>query len=188
MKYKILGEQQEFQQNQFRLVPIRMQDRWDIMKWRNEQIYHLRQSKPLTPEDQDRYFNDVVSKLFEQEQPVQLLFSFLEGDTFIGYGGLVHINWIDRNAEISFIMNTELEGVYFEKYWVEYLSMIEQVAFDSLRLHKIYTYAFDLRPNLYPALEIAGFSLEARLKEHCYFNREYKDVLIHSKISTSKNS
>ena len=31
----------------FSIVPIRMEDRYDIMKWRNEQIYHLRQNKPL---------------------------------------------------------------------------------------------------------------------------------------------
>ena len=72
-------------------------------------MYHLRQDKPLTEEDQEAYFLNVVAKLFEQERPNQLLFSFLDGDKCIGYGGLVHINWIDKNAEISFIMNTSLE-------------------------------------------------------------------------------
>ena len=76
------------------------------MRWRNEQMYHLRQSKPLTEADQDRYFDEVVSQLFDQEQPEQILFSFLEGEKCIGYGGLVHINWGDRNAEVSFIMDT----------------------------------------------------------------------------------
>ena len=39
---------------QYKIVPIRYEDRFDIMKWRNEQMYHLRQSKPLTEEDQER--------------------------------------------------------------------------------------------------------------------------------------
>ncbi len=188
MKYKSLGEQQEFQHNQFRLVPIRIQDRWDIMKWRNEQIYHLRQNKPLTPEDQDYYFNHIVSKLFDQEQPGQLLFSFLEGEICIGYGGLVHINWIDRNAEISFIMNTELESVHFEKYWVEYLSMIEQVAFDVLGFHKIYTYAFDLRPHLYKIFENSAYILDARLAKHCFFDNKFIDVVIHCKFNKDERN
>jgi cytochrome b involved in lipid metabolism len=34
------------------------------MKWRNEQMYHLRQSKALTPQEQDYYFENVISKLF----------------------------------------------------------------------------------------------------------------------------
>jgi len=114
IKYKCLN-QNEFNFNEYKIVPIRFEDRLDIMKWRNEQIYHLRQVKPLTIDDQNNYFNNVISKLFEQEKPNQLLFSFLKNDVCIGYGGLVHINWIDKNAEISFIMNTELEEDYFEK-------------------------------------------------------------------------
>jgi len=185
-KYSVLGSEQEFSHQKFRLLPIRFEDRWDIMKWRNEQIYHLRQNKPLTEEDQNRYFEQVVSKLFDQEQPNQLLFSLLEDQTCIGYGGLVHINWVDRNAEISFIMNTSLEEQNFEAIWVDYLFLIEQVAFRTLNLHKIYTYAFDLRPRLYAALETAGFQEDARLKEHCLFENRYIDVLIHSKWNGSK--
>ena len=50
----------------------------------------------------------------------------------LGYGGLVHINWIDKNAEISFIMNTSLEKEHFNFHWKMYLSLVEQVAFDEL--------------------------------------------------------
>ena len=172
-----------FSNGRYSLVPIRYQDRMDIMQWRNEQIYHLRQSKPLTETDQNNYFNNVVAKLFEQQQPNQILFSYLENGKCIGYGGLVHINWIDKNAEISFIIDTDLEKEFFHKHWEIYLDLLEQAAFAELALHKIYTYAFDLRPHLYEAIENKGYQKEAILKEHCYFNGEFKDVVIHSKIN-----
>jgi len=184
MQYKALPIN-HFQHENFDLIPIRMEDQWDIMQWRNEQIYHLRQSKPLTAEDQDFYFKEVVAKLFDQDQPKQILFSFLENGICIGYGGLVHINWIDQHAEISFVMNTALEKNRFQEIWVAYLGLIEQVAFQELKLHKIFTYAFDIRQHLYPALLTAGFYEEARLKEHCFFQGAYKDVLIHSKSKSS---
>jgi RimJ/RimL family protein N-acetyltransferase len=170
-----------FELENYKLVPIRYLDRYDIMKWRNEQIYHLRQAKPLSKEDQDIYFEDIVAKLFDQPQPKQILFSYLDGDICIGYGGLVHINWIDKNAEISFVMNTDLENEYFQKHWQSYLTLIEKVA-DELKMHKIYTYAFDLRPHLYKALETCGFNKEAILKEHCLFESKFFDVVIHSKL------
>jgi RimJ/RimL family protein N-acetyltransferase len=56
------------------------------------------------------------------------------------------------------------------------------VAFEELQLHNIFTYAFDLRPRLYLALAQSDFQEEARLKEHCYFDGKYLDVVIHSKI------
>lgn len=181
--YKVLNEQ-IFKSGDFSLVPIRFEDRYDIMQWRNEQIYHLRQSKPLTKEDQDAYFENVVTKLFDQTQPNQILFSFLENDECIGYGGLVHINWNDKNAEVSFIMNTSLEHTYFQKLWNLYLQLLGKVAFEDLMLRKTYVYAFDLRPHLYDALENAGYFFDARLKEHCFYNGEFKDVVIYSLLNT----
>jgi RimJ/RimL family protein N-acetyltransferase len=181
-EYKCLNKQC-FTSGRYSLVPIRYEDRYDIMKWRNEQIYHLRQSKPLTEEDQDNYFENVVSKLFEQEQPNQILFSFLEDNVCIGYGGLVHINWEDKNAEVSFVMNTQLEEKRFNELWIEYLFILKKVSFNTLSLQKIYTYAFDLRPKLYRSLKISGFKKEGRLKNHIYYNQKYIDVLIHSLVN-----
>lgn len=180
--YKVLNKQ-NFSLGNYAIVPIRYEDRLDIMKWRNDQIYHLRQDKPLTVENQENYFNHIIASLFDQEKPSQILFSFLENGKCIGYGGLVHINWIDKNAEISFIMNTELERAHFKSNWNIYLSLIEQVAFEALSMHKIFTYAFDLRPRLYEVLLDSGFIEECRLKEHCIFNDKYLDVVIHSKIN-----
>ena len=179
--YKVLNNQIVSREN-FSLVPLRFEDKNIIMNWRNEQLYHLRQNKPLTKEDQDKYFNDVITKIFDEIKPNQILFSFLDDNNCIGYGGLVHINWIDKNAEISFIMDTELEKKDFRKYWTIFLTLLEEVAFGDLQLHKIYTYAFDLRPLLYTALEVSGFNEEARLKEHCYFEDRFIDVVIHSKF------
>lgn len=173
-------QHQEQHLGDYSIVPLRYEDRFSIMKWRNEQIYHLRQARPLTEDDQQRYFDNVVSKLYDNPKPDQILFSYLEKGVCIGYGGLVHINWIDRNGEISFIMDTKLEAEHFAEHWSNYLTMLKAVAFDDLDLHKIYTYAFDLRPHLYTMLEANGYKREATLKEHCLFNGEYKDVMLHS--------
>lgn len=181
-KYKVLT-QQSYKNGEFEIVPIRHEDRFEILKWRNEQIYHLRQNEPLTVEKQDTYFNTTITSIFNEEEPNQILFSFLEGDECIGYGGLVHINWIDKNAEVSFVMNTELEKEGFSKNWSEYLYLIEKVAFNDLIFRKLYVYAFDLRPHLYSALEGNSYFLDARLKEHCFFNDEFKDVVIYSKLN-----
>ena len=181
-EYKCLSKQ-SYSSNEYQIVPIRDEDKYDIMQWRNDQIYHLRQSQPLTKESQDKYFNNVIQKLFEKEYPDQLLFSYLENGICIGYGGLVHINWIDKNAEISFIINTDLEQKFFHKHWAIFLSLVEELSFMSLSLHKIFVFAFDLRVKLYEVLEMSSYINEARLKEHTYFNENFIDVLIYSKLN-----
>jgi RimJ/RimL family protein N-acetyltransferase len=180
--YLVLNNQ-VFNDELIKLVPIRDMDQLDIMKWRNEQIYHLRQNKPLTEQEQKNYFSNVIANLFNQDKPQQILFSYLDGDKCIGYGGLVHINWVDLHAEISFIMNTELEQDYFSFHWSKYLKLIEKVAFQELKLHKIYTYAFDLRRKLFDVLVVNKFLEEARLKDHAKFEDIFVDVIIHSKFN-----
>lgn len=180
--YKIL-KNQKFSFGQYSIIPLRYQDRMKILKWRNEQQYHLRQNKPLTKKDQNQYFNTVVNKLYEDERPNQLLFSFMKNEICIGYGGLVHINWNDKNAEISFIMKTELEKDYFSSNWTLFLKLIEKVAFEELRFHKVFTFAFDLRPHLYQTLENAGYVREASLKSHYFNGGKFFNVVIHSKFN-----
>ena len=64
-----------------------------------------------------------------------------------------------------------------------FLSLIEQVAFKDLNFHKIYTYAFDLRPKLYDVLIDCDYLEETRLKDQCFFDDKFIDVLIHSKTN-----
>lgn len=182
--YKALNKQ-TYSFNNHSIVPIRLEDRFDIMEWRNEQMYHLRQEEPLTTENQDYYFKNIISNLFNQEQPKQLLFSYLLHGKCIGYGGLVHIDWEGKKAEISFIMKTELEKNHFDTNWTIYLGLIEQIAFKELKLNTIFTYAYDLRPHLYPTLEKNGFKLTSKLKNHITIDGIKKDVLIHEKQNSN---
>ena len=64
--YKCLTKN-EYSDGVLKIVPIRYEDRLDIMKWRNEQMYHLRQDKPLTKKSQEDYFNLTVASLFNHE-------------------------------------------------------------------------------------------------------------------------
>ena len=45
-------KKQIYTHNGYEIIPIRDIDKYDIMKWRNEQIYHLRQENLLTKLDQ----------------------------------------------------------------------------------------------------------------------------------------
>ena len=87
------------------------------------------------------------------------------------------------NAEIVIIMKTKLEKEHFAMHWKMFLKLIEQFAFKELNFYKIFTFALDLRPNLYKPLEDSDYVKEETKKNHCYFNGVYKDIIIHSKFN-----
>lgn len=181
--------QQIFSQAPYTLLPLRHHDQHLIRQWRNEQIDILRQSQPLSAAQQSHYYDTVVASLFDQAQPAQLLFAFLHHDELIGYGGLVHIAWADRNAEISFLLATERNHNHtlFAHEWRVYVQLLQQVAFDDLGLHKIYTYAYDIRPHLTNLLPQMGFVQEARLHQHVYIHQQWTDVLIHGLLGGERS-
>ena len=78
LTYKCLEDSRFERDSGYAIVPIRAEDKYLIMQWRNEQLYHLRQAAPLSQADQDLYFYTVVAQLFEQAHPNQLLFSYLD--------------------------------------------------------------------------------------------------------------
>lgn len=181
--YKCLSKAEFFHEN-YKVVPIRDEDKYLIMDWRNEQIVNLRQKLPLTKEQQDLYFATVVADLFTQEQPEQLLFSFLKDEIFIGYGGLVHIDWENKNSEISFLIKTD-QSVN-EKIWADYFSVyieiIKSIAKYELNLKKIYTYTYNIESYSfkYKTLSKINFKEEAYLEQHVVIDDCFHDVLIHS--------
>jgi RimJ/RimL family protein N-acetyltransferase len=177
----IILDKKKYTEEGYSLVPIRWEDRYKIMQWRNDQMYHLRQQTILTKLDQDKYFNDVISFLFDQESPKQLLFSFLKDGECIGYGGLVHLDWDKKTAEISFLINTSLEKTYFKKLWSLFLIMIEKIAFKDLGFLKIYTFSYDLRPQLYELLAAQEYLEVKRLVKEKLVDNQWVDGLFHFK-------
>ncbi|MCI1185922.1 ATP-grasp domain-containing protein [Hymenobacter sp. DH14] len=179
--YRIL-RLNDYRHGRYRLLPIRPDDREDIRQWRNAQLDVLRQSAPLTAEAQDRYFHDVVAPLFEAEQPGQLLFSLLLDEELIGYGGLVHIDWLAGRAEISFLLETGRNAHIptFQADFAAYLHLLRQVAFEDLNLQKINTEAYDVRPYLTEVLAAEGFAEEARLPRHVQVAGQLVDTVFHS--------
>ncbi len=173
--------QKEFSYGYYTLTPIRDEDKYAIMQWRNAQIEVLRQAEPLTERMQEHYFATVVNNLFEQEKPTQLLFSFLENNQLIGYGGLVHINWENKTAEISYLTPLERANneTTFIHDWFNYLKILKRIADVELHFNSIFTYAYDLRPQLYTALLKSGFAEKERIKNATIIAEKKVDVLIH---------
>ena len=172
----------EFYLGEFKIIPIRFEDRIDIMDWRNEQMYHLRQKERLTVDEQLNYFKNTVSSLFIKEQPNQILFSFLKNNVLIGYGGLVQINWTDYNLEMSFLVNTKTlnDRKAYDECFNAYISLIKDVSFNVLKFNKLYTETYDLREDHIRILEENKFILEGRLREHISIDGTYYDSLYHS--------
>ncbi len=78
-----------------------------------------------------------------------------------------------------------MEEIEFDKHYTNYLKFIEVLAFEILNLHKVYSFAFDLRPHLYSVFEKNGYNFDAKLTNHIFFNGKYIDVIIHCRLKNN---
>lgn len=166
----------------FQLIPLRFEDIFLIKDWRNSQIDVLRQSKRLSDDDQLKYYNEVALPSFSQSEPAQLLYSFLENNICIGYGGLVHISWINKHAEVSFLLNPIFtrDPLEYENYFRVYLNILKEFARKNLGFHKLTTEVYDIRPHHLSVLEKNGFIFQGRLKDHVIINNRFVDSVLHA--------
>lgn len=165
------------------ITPIRFADRIPIRKWRNEQTFHLRQQGLISEEHQDKYFKQVVFPLFQEEHPSQLLFSIYLNGSLVGYGGLVHFNWVDKYTELSFLTNTEiLENDHneYKRIFSVFISTMKNVVFEHLKLNRIFTETYSLRTEHIKILESNGFLYEGTHRKKILINGKYYDSLFHS--------
>lgn len=187
-QYKILKKQNFIFKN-YKLIPLREEDIQSIKNWRNEQIDILRQEKPITREQQIDYYNQVIKKSFSDKKPILMLFSFLHNDSCIGYGGLTNIDWATKNAELSFLVDTNRtsDSNTYENDLASFLHLIFELAFDELNFARIFTETYDIRPVHISILEKNGFRLEKRLKQQKRIHETLVDILIHSCVKNVKS-
>jgi len=182
-------KKQIFTIDNYLLIPIREIDIQNIRKWRNDQLDVLRQENPITKNEQIQYYNNVIKKSFSEKMPDMILFSFMLDNLCVGYGGLVHINWDSKIAEVSFIVDTirsKNENIY-EKDFSIFLKLIKMVSFHELNFKKIFTETYDIRKKHIEILENSGFNLEYKSLKQKKIHNKLVDVLIHSCILDSSH-
>lgn len=152
-----------------------------IRQWRNAQMDVLRQAEPISVEAQRAYFARAVWPAMEEAEPANLLLAFSEGEQLIGYGGLVHVSWPHRRAEVSFLLRPDLaanEGSYCSLFGA-YLGLIKRLAFEGLGMNRLWTETYAFRDAHIATLEAAGFRPEGRMREHVVIDGRSTDSLIH---------
>lgn len=152
-----------------------------IRRWRNSQMDVLRQSAPISPEGQVRYYEQHIWPTMGLPQPQNILVSYLEDGRHIGYGGLVHIDWVGRSAEVSFLLDPALttdEAVY-RRYHVSFLALVKMLAFDDLGMEHLTTETHAHRGAHIANLEAAGFRWKSVIPNKVLVTGVATDSIMH---------
>jgi len=170
----------------YRYLPLREADIAALRRFRNEQIDVLRQPEPISPEQQQRWFDEVVAPAQREPRPRQVLVSILaEGGAFIGYGGLTNVDWEARRAEVSFLVDPlrAADRDLYRRDMAAFLRFLGDWAFGELGLNRLFAETYAFRDFHISILEQAGYVLEGRLREHIVAGEGPGDSLVHGVLA-----
>ena len=163
------------------LVPLEKEFLPKLKEWRNSQMNILRQLKPLTNYNQEKWYQQL------SEDKKQVMFGIMicnekQGMKFIGYCGFSGIDSKNNRAELSFLVDPDRTSndELYKKDFLSALYMLGRYGFEELNLNKIFTETFSFRKKHINILEDFGFHLDGVLREHHFTNGQYYDSLIHS--------
>jgi RimJ/RimL family protein N-acetyltransferase len=100
-------------------------------------------------------------------------------DVLIGYTGLVYIDWLNRRAEYSILVDLNNHSNY-DEIFQKTTDFIVDYGFNSLNLNKITTETFSHRTHQIELLEKYGFERQGVLKDHIYKDGKYWDSHLHA--------
>lgn len=154
-----------YREGGFLIAAVKEEEIEHIREWRNSQMSVLRQSTQVSATEQKEYFASKVWPNLLLDQPEQILFSIRHAGEMVGYGGLVHISWINGRAEVSFLLapEKESEAEFRQAAFTSFLGLVAKIAFQELRLFKLTTETFEFRSSIISTIEAFGFRLEGKL-------------------------
>ncbi|KKN40732.1 hypothetical protein LCGC14_0730400 [marine sediment metagenome] len=120
--------------------------------WRNDCLETLRTPYPLTEEQQEAFYRDVVCNRNSQHRYFAIVDdsyvvskedSTVKEYYFFGMGGITNIQWENRIGEISLILHQEQRG---QGIGIKAVDLLLDQAFNYLNLHTVFGECYRCNP------------------------------------------
>ena len=168
--------------NQVSLSAIERYNLKQIQEWRNSNSLRsfFREFRELNYEMLEKWFLETHSNLISDSY--FFMISLTATNEAIGVGGINHINWVNRNCQLSLFIGHE--NIYIDDNgWAKEAAIIlEEYAFKSLNLHKIIVELYESDQKKQNLLNDLGYLKEGTLREQVFKDGRYLNSSIYSKI------
>ncbi|WKZ71069.1 MAG: GNAT family protein [Melioribacteraceae bacterium] len=158
-----------------------------ILEWRNNEFFrkHFREHKEISYSQQLKWFQQIDNKNNLNEYMFAIYLT--KSNEFIGVCGINHIDWINRNCQLSLFIGKNLLYIDNNGWANESVKLLEKYTFFSLNLIKIYVEVYEFDSQRYGLLESLGYEKEARLQKQIYKDGKFYDSFIYSKFKKDTN-
>lgn len=172
-----------YRKNNLEFKPFSEKFSENIRLIRNKQKIILRQNKPISTFQQRNYFNENIKKEFQSPKPKNILLLIFKKKKLIGYCGLTNLDWFNKRAELSFILDIKYnKKKTFLNIFQNSLELLEDILFKELKFKKFISETYEFRKDVILFLLSNNFVREGYLKNHIYKNGQFYDSILLGKV------
>lgn len=160
------------------LRSITYDDTDNIIRWRNHESVkrNFIYQEVFTKESHEQWLQTKV----ETGQVVQMIIYIGNDNLPVGSVYLRDIDTVNRKAEYGiFIGEEQAQG---KGIGTEAAHLMLDIAFEKLKLHKVYLRVFEENIAAWKSYEKAGFEKEALLRDDVCINGIYKNIILMGKL------
>ena len=164
------------------LHAVERADLQQLRDWRNNPDFrkYFREYRELNMQQQEQWFEKSV---VDDNNTQMFVIRKKEDNELIGCCGLIYINWVHRNADLSLYVGWEDTYIDEEGYAEESCKILLDYGFNELGLNKVWTeiYEFDdKKKELYDKL---FFQQDGLLRKNYWYDGKWWDSRILSLLS-----
>jgi len=149
-----------------------------ILKWVN-----IPEMKPLTgtifPVSEFEHKEWILERAKAKYDKLFVI-RIIDSETEIGTIGMKNTDFINGNVEL--FMSIGEERARRKGYGIDAINALANFCFNRLRLHKVFISVFSFNVSAMDSYMKVGFIVEGVLKEHCFINGQYYDLVYMSRI------
>lgn len=163
--------------NRLSLRSVEEEDLKQLRDWRNNAEFrrHFREHRELNMRQQQVWFEEKVVK-----DDSTLMFSIRrnEDDELMGCCGLVYIDWVHRNADLSLYIGWDDVYIDTQGYADESVNLLLDYGFMVLGLHKIWTELYEFDEKKKKLFDRFGFKQDGVLRQNYWSDGKWWDSII----------
>lgn len=165
------------------LFAVENEDLLQLKNWRNNPDFrkYFREHRDLNMRQQEIWFDNQVVK-----DNTTLMFSIKRNsdNQLLGCCGFVYINWIHKHADLSLYIGWKDQYIDEEGYAKDSCEILLKYGYDELGLNKVWTEIYDFDTKKKSLYDDLGFKQDGLLRQSYWYNGEWSNSLILSKLST----
>lgn len=156
----------------FKLRPFKPEDANGMLEWMHDPDVNYVFSTPFAQYSKEQVLNFIALSNEDTSQNLHLA-CVNDQDEYLGTVSLKNINYVNQNAEYAISFRKAAHGTGASAYATK---EILRIAFEELKLEKVYLYLFDVNQRADSFYKKCGFVYEATFVKHMALHGELRDI------------